>query len=92
MYPSYIKRSNEEFRVRRSTVLYALLAKNFRTLLSTQGLSMEEAAQKMDLPLNLLQQLDEGRLIVTCSILVKMGDCFGVKIDFLVDRDLSLAR
>src|ERR1700730_13225244 len=92
IYPSYIKMSNERFRGDRTKNIHKLIGKNFRTLRGFRQLSIEKIAQEIHLPIETIQQLEAGTLIVTTSMLVLLCDYFQVNIDCMIYQDLSLEQ
>jgi len=91
-YPSFIERSNRQYRENRSKTLSKLIGKNFRTLRGHRNLSLEEAAQATGIPLKTLFQLESGTLDITPSLLLSICDYFHVLIDCMVYQDLSIEQ
>ncbi|MBN8852774.1 MAG: helix-turn-helix transcriptional regulator [Sphingobacteriales bacterium] len=91
-YPSFIERSNRQYRANRSKALSALIGKNFRTLRGHRRLSLEHVAGCTGIPADVLRQLESGTLEITPSLLVIICDYFGVVIDCMVYQDLSIEQ
>jgi len=91
-YPIYIVHSDRQYREKRSMVLSALIGKNFRTLRGHRQLSLEQVAEEIGIPADILHQLESGTLEVTPSLLVVISNYFGVVIDYLLYQDLSIEQ
>jgi len=91
-YPIYIVQSDCQYRENRSMVLSALIGKNFRTLRGHRQLSLEQVAEEIGIPADILHQLESGTLEVTPSLLVVISNYFGVVIDYLLYQDLSIEQ
>lgn len=63
-----------------------MIFKNLRTIREDNDLRQSDIAKILNISQNTYSQYETGVISLTAEVLIKLADCYGVSVDYLLDR------